>query len=329
MTRVLVTGGAGYVGSHAAKALAAAGVQPVVFDSLESGRRDFVRWGPLIEGNVLDKVALVAAMQEHTPAAILHFAGRIEVGESVVRPDLHYRTNLIGTHTVLEAMRETGVRAIVFSSTAAVYGKPAMVPTGEDAPIQPMNPYGQSKAAAEAMLRDYGAAFGIGWLALRYFNAAGADPDGELGEQHEPETHAIPLAIRAAQGTGFFRVFGNDYDTPDGTALRDYVHVSDLADAHVAGLRHLLRGGVSSALNLGGETARSVRDVIRAVEAVGGRRVPTEDSPRRAGDPPCLLADNTRAREVLGWRPARSDLGGIVRSAWRWHSQAHKQVLPA
>ncbi len=321
MTRVLVTGGAGYVGSHTAKALAASGIVPIVYDSLEAGRSDFVRWGPLVRGDVLDRAALVAAIRAHAPAAILHFAGRIAVGESVVRPDLHYRTNVGGTLAILEAMRETDVRTIIFSSSAAVYGTPTTVPIREDSAITPLSPYGHSKATAEVMIRDFSAAFGLQWLALRYFNAAGADPDGELGEQHEPETHAVPLAILAAMGHGTFRVFGNDYATPDGTALRDYVHVSDLADAHVLGLRHLNQGGASAAVNLGGERARSVREIITAVESFSGRRVPISDCARRPGDPPELLADIGVARRLLRWRPTRSDLSVIVETAWQWHAR--------
>lgn len=322
MSRVLVTGGAGYVGSHTSKALSRAGLTPVVFDNLSGGRPDFVRWGPLERGDIMDAAALDAAIEHHHPTAVLHFAGRIEAGESVLHPDVFYAVNVQGTLNVLAAMRRHSIRTLVFSSSAAVYGAPQHVPIDESAAIAPTSPYGHSKAMSETMIRDFAAAFGIRYIALRYFNAAGADEDAELGESHHPETHALPLAIAAARGGAPFRMHGTDYPTPDGTAIRDYVHVADLADAHVAALRHLDSGGESQALNLGAEHGISVRRLVAAVTAAGGTAVPCIEGPRRAGDPPLLQADSHRAREVLGWRAHRSSLDNIVKTAWRWHASA-------
>src|ERR1051325_9123184 len=249
---ILVTGGAGYVGSHACKALAGAGYRPVVYDSLSRGHRGAVKWGPLVEGNLHDRDRLVTAMRSHRVEAVMHFAAFAYVGESVTCPELYYRNNVVGTLSLLDAMREAGVATIVFSSTCAVYGIPETVPIRETTAKAPLNPYGETKVAIERALHWYGAAHGLRYAALRYFNAAGADPDGEIGENHDPETHLIPLVLRAALGTGdTLRIFGTDYPTRDGTAIRDYIHVTDLADAHVRALRHLGEGGESIELNLG------------------------------------------------------------------------------
>lgn len=323
---ILVTGGAGYVGSHAAKALAAAGYVPVTVDNLSRGHRWAVRWGPLEEGDLLDRAFLEGVMAKWRPDAVLHFAGLIAVGESVAAPDLYYRNNVTGSLNLLEAMHRFQIDRIVFSSTAAVYGAPDSVPIPETAPCRPVNPYGTGKAMVEAMLRDFGAAYGLRSIALRYFNAAGADADGDTGEAHDPETHLIPLALDAALGNGGrLQVHGDDYPTPDRTCVRDYIHVADLADAHILALGALDRApaGTGDAYNLGTGRGASVREVLAAVERVTGRSVPHAFGPRRPGDAPELVADPARAREALGWTPSRSDLDGIVRTAWHW-TRRHK-----
>ncbi|MBB3268227.1 UDP-arabinose 4-epimerase [Azospirillum sp. OGB3] len=324
MTAVLVTGGAGYVGSHACKALAAAGFLPVTFDSLEHGRRDAVRWGPLLQGDLADRAALDRAFAEHQPVAVLHFAAYAYVGESVAKPLRYYRNNVAGTLTLLEAMAAAEVGMLVFSSTCATYGAPRVTPIPEDHPQQPVNPYGASKLMVERMIMDVGAASGLRAVILRYFNAAGADPEGEIGENHDPETHLIPLALDAALGRiPHLTVNGDDYDTPDGTCVRDYIHVSDLADAHVRALRHLLDGGDSVALNLGNGQGFSIRQVADAAERVTGRRVPLTVGPRRPGDPPVLVGDARKARALLKWRPQRDDLDVQIADAWRWRQREY------
>jgi len=319
---IFVTGGAGYVGAHCCKAFAAAGWRVVTFDNLGQGWRDFVRWGQLIEGDILDPIGLQAAMAEVKPDAVAHFAALISVGDSVTDPASYYRNNSIGAFNLLEAMRTTGVDKIIFSSTAATYGVPRMDPIPEDHPQQPINPYGWSKLFVERMLHDYDAAYGLRSVALRYFNAAGADPDGEIGERHEPETHLIPLAARGALRDDYaFTIFGTDFDTRDGTCVRDYVHVADLGRAHAAALNYLFDGGASAAFNLGTGTGTTVKEVADAVERVSGRPLPRRYGPRRAGDPPVLVASNARAREVLGWTPQQSGIDEIVRTAWAWHTK--------
>jgi UDP-arabinose 4-epimerase len=326
MSRILVTGGAGYVGSHSCKALAEAGFEPVVFDDLSMGHEEAVRWGPLIRGDMRDADAVRAAMRQTRPEAVLHFAARALVGESAAHPERYYAVNVGGTLNLLEAMQAAEVRAIVFSSTCAVYGEPERVPIVEDTTIRPVSPYGATKAVCERMMDDFERAHAIGSARLRYFNAAGADPRAEIGEWHEPETHLIPLVLDAAIGRRpAISVLGTDYPTPDGTALRDYVHVMDLAAAHVAALRHLLGGGASVALNLGSGRAASVREVIAAVEAATGRSVKVEEAPRRAGDAPVLVADPGRAEALLNWR-ARADLPEIVEDAWRWHRRLAEKL---
>jgi UDP-arabinose 4-epimerase len=320
VTKILVTGGAGYVGSHACKTLARSGYDPVVYDNLSRGHRDFVRWGPLEEGDLLDGDRLCDVIKRHRPAAVMHFAALAYVGESVREPGVYYRNNVLGSLSLLESMMSCGVAQMVFSSTCAVYGAPAHIPITEAAPLEPINPYGRTKLTVESMLSDFDSAHGLKAASLRYFNAAGADPEAEIGERHQPETHAMPLAISGALGTGPpFRLFGSDYDTPDGTAIRDYIHVNDLASAHVAALDYLLKGGDTTAVNLGTGRGTSVREVIDSVERVTGRRVALKNSPRRPGDPPVLVADASRARSLFQWTPAFTSIDAVVETAVRWH----------
>ena len=324
-TTVLVTGGAGYVGSHCCKALAAAGFLPVTYDNLSRGHRWAVNWGPLEEGDILDRARLDAAIARHKPTAVLHFAALTYVGESTTDPALYYRVNTTGALTILEAMKAAAVPCFVFSSTAATYGVPQSSPMAESHPQAPINPYGESKLMVEHMLRDFGAAYGLRSTPLRYFNAAGADGEAKIGEDHDPETHLIPLVLDAAAGRrADIAVFGEDYATPDGTCVRDYVHVADLADAHVLALRRLLDGGESQAFNLGNGNGFSVREVIAAAGRVTGRPIPVRRGERRAGDPPVLVADSSRAKSVLGWKPTRAALDVQIADAWRWH-QRHFQ----
>lgn len=320
MSTVLVTGGAGYIGSHAVKALRAAGHAVVVYDNLSAGHRAAVRGLPLVEGDVRETARLEAALRQHGVSAVMHFAGLLSVEESVREPARYYDHNVRGGLSVLDAMRGAGVDRLVLSSTCAVYGNPVATPIGEDHPTEPINAYGSSKLAVERALRDYGRAYGLQSIALRYFNAAGADPDGDLGEDHDPEIHLIPRALDAARGGAPLRVFGDDYPTPDGTCQRDYVHVADIADAHVRALDAPAPGG-ARVYNLGTGTPHSVRDVIRSVERVTGRRVPADPAPRRAGDPPVLFAAAGRIERDLDWRPAHTALDDIVATAWRWHER--------
>jgi len=319
---ILVTGGAGYIGSHACKALAAAGFLPVVLDNLSYGHQDAVRWGPFERGDIADRPRLDEVLAKHKPVAVMHFAAFAYVGESVTDPGKYYRNNTAGTLTLLEAMRDHGINAMVFSSTCATYGTPDKVRIVESEAQTPINPYGMSKLMVEAMLRDFGTAHGLKSIALRYFNAAGADPDGEIGERHDPETHLIPLALDAVTGNGRpLTVFGEDYPTADGTCIRDYIHVTDLAEAHVAALRALLGGADSNAYNLGTGNGFSVRQVMDAVESATGRAVPHSVGPRRPGDPAALVADPSAANRDLGWQPRLSDLDSIVATAWAWHQK--------
>ncbi len=288
--RVLVTGGAGYIGSHTCKALAEAGHTPIVYDNLRTGHAWAVKWGPLEHGDINDLPCLSDAMRRHRPDAVINFAALAYVGESVARPDFYYHANVTGMNTLLQAMRLHDVKAIVLSSSCATYGVPARVPIGEDTPQNPINPYGRSKRMAEEIMRDVCAAYGLGGIALRYFNAAGADHDGELGEEHEPETHLIPLVLQAAAGRRpQVSIFGTDYDTPDGTCIRDYVHVTDLASAHVAALSKCQPGGFS-AFNLGTGRGSSIAEVVACARAVTGKAIAAQEGPRRPGDPPVLVA---------------------------------------
>ncbi len=322
MKTIFVTGGAGYVGSHCCKAFAKAGWSVVVYDNLSRGWRDMVRWGPLVEGDILDRAALEAAIRQAKPDVLAHFAALTYVGESVEDPALYYRNNALGSFNILEAMRAAGVAKLIFSSTAATYGVPHQTPMPEDHPQQPINPYGWSKLFVERMMADYAAAYGLKFAALRYFNAAGADPDGEVGERHVPETHVIPLAARGALRSDYeFTIFGDDFDTRDGTCVRDYIHVADLGRAHAAAADYLLNGGEAGFFNLGTGEGTTVKEIADAIEAVSGRPLPRSIGPRRAGDPPVLVASNARARAVLGWMPTQSSIDEIVQSAWRWAEQ--------
>jgi UDP-glucose-4-epimerase GalE len=316
---VLVTGGAGYIGSHAAKALSRAGYRVVVFDSLRAGHREAVQYGDLVQGDIADVGAVRAALRAHDAFAVMHFAAFLDVGESVRDPLRYYRNNVVGALGVLEAMVAESVRYFVFSSTCATYGEPIETPIPETHPQQPINAYGDSKLAIERALPHVERAHALRWVALRYFNAAGADPDGEIGEDHSPEIHVIPRAIHAATGAMSLEVFGDDYPTPDGTCLRDYVHVSDLADAHVRALEAIVETGRSGAYNLGTGHPHSVREVIDTVTRVTGRPVPWTLAPRRPGDPAILYAAAHKAQAELHWKPRFPELDSIVRTAWDWH----------
>ncbi len=319
---ILVTGGAGYVGAHACKALSQAGYRPVVYDNLVYGHEAAVRWGPFEQGDIADRARLDAVFERHQPAAVMHFAAFAYVGESVTDPGKYYRNNVCGTLTLLEAMLAHGVDKLVFSSTCATYGEPETVPITESEPQSPINPYGKSKLMVEQVLADFEAAHGLRSASLRYFNAAGASPDGEIGECHDPETHLIPLALDAAAGRGpELTLFGDDYPTPDGTCIRDYIHVGDLAEAHVRALGHLQEGKPTRAFNLGTGLGVSVREILGAVERVTGKAVPLRVGPRRPGDPPVLVADASRAQSELGWTTRLSDIDTIVETAWKWQQR--------
>lgn len=320
---VLIAGGAGYIGSHAAKSLRAAGHNPVVFDNLSTGHEHAVKWGPLVRGDIRDPHAVRSALREHRPDLVMHFAARIEVGEGERAPAEFYDNNVAGSLNLIRVMLEEGVRSLVFSSTCAIYGDPERLPLTEDMPKRPVSVYGRTKLMVEQMLEDIARAEDFRFAALRYFNASGADPEGEIGEEHEPETHLIPNALKAAVGLGgAMRLFGNDYPTPDGTNVRDFVHVSDLADAHSLAADHLVEGGGNLQLNLGVGKGVTVLEVLRAVERATGRPVPFEIAPRRAGDAVSLYADTARVSSTLAWRPHRSDLDTIVSSAWRFHRKS-------
>ena len=320
---VLVTGGAGYVGSHCCKALAFAGFRPIVYDNLSTGHDWAVKWGPLETGDVLDRARLDEVIAKHKPVAALHFAALSQVGESMTQPARYWRVNVAGSLTLLEALIAAEVKCFVFSSTAAIFGIPDRVPIIEDQLHAPINPYGQSKLAVEHILKDFTAAYGLRATALRYFNAAGADAESEIGEDHSPESHLIPLVLDAAAGRRpDIAMFGEDYPTPDGTCLRDYIHVADLADAHVLALKRLLGGGETRFFNLGNGNGFSVREVIATAKQVTGRDFAVRVAARRAGDPPSLVADATQAKATLGWAPQRAALQVQIADAWRWH-QSH------
>ena len=324
MTNVLVVGGAGYIGSHTCLNLAERGFTPVVYDNLSNGHAEFVKWGPLEHGDIRDRQRLAAVIETYRPQAIVHFAALIEVGESVKAPAAFFDNNVAGTLSLLLAAQQAGIDKLVFSSTCATYGLPVDVPMRETHPQNPINPYGRSKLIVEQMLADLDRHQGFRSVVLRYFNAAGADPEGRIGERHSPETHAVPLAIEAALGRrAGFSVFGTDYDTRDGTCVRDFIHVCDLADAHGRAVEHLLKGGDSVALNLGTGTGTTVRELLAAGAHQSGKPFPVRYEGRRAGDAPVLVADNAQARDVLGWSP-RHDLESIVASAWNWHAGADR-----
>ncbi|MBY4608608.1 UDP-glucose 4-epimerase GalE [Rhizobium sp. 9T] len=313
---ILVTGGAGFIGSHICKALSRAGMIPVTYDNLSTGHADSVRWGPLIRGELGDAVALRRTMAEFSPDCVIHCGANAYVGESVEMPRKYYRNNVVGSLTLLEACLDQDIDRIVFSSSCATYGVPASLPIREETPQQPVNPYGRTKLIFEMALEDFAAAYGIRFAALRYFNAAGADPDGELAERHEPETHLIPRALLAAAGRlERLDIFGTDYSTADGTCVRDYIHVSDLAQAHLAAVNHLMAGGGSLSVNLGSGRGTSVREILAAIHRTTGREVPVRYRSRRAGDPPILFANTARAKAELGFAPALSDIDTIIRTA--------------
>jgi UDP-arabinose 4-epimerase len=320
---VLVTGGAGYIGSHTAKELAGAGYRVIVYDNLSRGHRWAVKWGPLEQGDLHDRERLERVLADNNIEAVLHFAGLIAVGESMQFPEIYFHNNVGGTLILLDAMRARGVKKIVFSSTAGIYGIPEVVPIQETAPTAPVSPYGDSKLMVEKILAWEGICHGLSWTALRYFNAAGCDAEGETGEDHAPETHLIPCLLEAAQGLrDACPLFGFDYPTPDGTCIRDYVHVTDLARAHVQALQYLESGGGGAAFNLGTGSGFSVQEILAAAERTIGRPVPVIREPRRPGDAPALVAAPGRARQVLGWTPTHSSLDNILETAWRW--QRHK-----
>jgi len=320
MPRVVVTGGAGYIGSHTLRALQSAGYEAVVFDSLVKGHREAVGSLPLVVGDIADAGALDRLFGEYQPEAVVHFAAFIEAGESVIDPAKYFRNNTAGTLTLLEAMHRNGVRQIVFSSTAAVYGEPVNIPIREEDPKLPTNAYGLSKLMVEEMLDWFHRSYGLRSVSLRYFNAAGDDPSGEIGEDHDPETHLIPLILQVPLGKREkIMIFGDDYDTPDGTCIRDYIHVADLASAHVAALRALEGGLERDAFNVGNGAGFSVREVIETARQVTGHPIPAEVRPRRAGDPARLVASSDKARRVLGWQPRMPELRAILETAWNWH----------
>jgi UDP-arabinose 4-epimerase len=324
MMRVLVTGGAGYVGSHTCKLLASKGIEPVTFDSLKNGHEEAVRWGPLVAGDIRDKIAICETIERHRIEAVFHFAALAYVGESVSQPERYYDVNVAGTLALLEAMRETSVTRIVFSSSCATYGIPDKMPIDEGQRQLPINPYGRTKLVGEQMLADYSTAFDFRYAALRYFNAAGCDPEGLLFERHEPEPHLIPRALLAASGFGPpLQIHGTDYDTRDGTAIRDYVHVSDLAEAHWLAFDRLSAGAGPIILNLGTGQGYSVKEVVDMVERVTGLSVPATRGPRRPGDPPVLIASTALATKVLGFSAKYSDLETIVRTAWQGITTIH------
>lgn len=320
--RLLVVGGCGYIGSHMVKRLLEEGAEVVVLDDLSGGHRDALLGGELVLGRCGDAALLDALFSAQRFDGVLHFASFIQVGESVKEPAKYYRNNVGETLVLLERMAAHGVGHFIFSSTAAVFGEPQRIPIGEDHPRAPINPYGHSKAMVEQMLMDFDHAYGLRSVALRYFNAAGADPQGRIGERHEPETHLIPLTLQAVLGRRpSLSVFGRDYETPDGTCIRDYIHVEDLADAHLLALEYLWSGGKSTAFNLGNGAGFSVQEVLDAVARVTGKSVPAQDALRRAGDPARLVADASRARSVLHWRPRYPELDVIVRHAWQWEQK--------
>ena len=317
--KVLVTGGAGYIGSHTVRRLVQEGHEPIVYDNLCEGHRAAVGDCPLVEGDVADLDLLTATMRDARTEAVVHFAAFRSVGESVEQPAKYFRNNVANSITLLDAMLEAGVGRIVFSSTAAVYGEPDTCPIDEDHPKNPVNPYGRTKLQVEEMLAEYAAAYGLGSAALRYFNAAGAAPAGDIGEDHDPEAHLIPIVLQVALGQRErVQIYGTDYATPDGTCVRDYIHVDDLADAHILAMEQI-QPGLAKAYNLGNGTGYSVREVIERARVIAGHAIPAEEAPRRAGDPPTLVASSVRATDELGWRPRLASLDQIIETAWKWH----------
>jgi UDP-glucose 4-epimerase len=325
---ILVTGGAGYIGSHTVLALLQAGYEVIILDNLVYGHRDLVEkvlQVELIEGDTGDRPLLDNLFSTRNIAAVMHFSAYAYVGESVTDPAKYYRNNVVGTLTLLEAMLAASIKKFVFSSTCATYGVPETVPIPEDHPQNPINPYGATKLMVERILSDFHTAYDFKSVRFRYFNAAGADPNGRLGEDHNPETHLIPLVLQTALGKReFISIFGTDYPTPDGTCIRDYIHVNDLADAHVLGLKYLLDGGDSEVFNLGNGNGFSVREVIETAKLVTGREIPIKECDRRPGDPPSLIGSGEKARKILNWQPQYSSLKDILVHSWQWHQQRHK-----
>lgn len=319
--KVLVTGGAGYIGSHACKLLSQNGFDPIVYDNLSRGNEWAVKWGPLEVGDILDTENLSRVIKKYKPVAVMHFAAFAYVGESVTNPTIYYKNNVAGTISILEAMIENDLRKFIFSSTCATYGNPEQIPITETHPQNPINPYGRSKLMIESILKDYSDAGQMDYVSLRYFNAAGADLDGEIGENHDPEPHLIPLILFNALGKrDNIKIFGTDYPTPDGTCIRDYIHVSDLGSAHLKAMDYLLKGGNSVALNLGNKKGYSIKDVIYAVEKVTGKKINVVEDSRREGDPSELVGDYTLAHSTIGWKPEFS-MDKIIESAWNWHKK--------
>lgn len=319
---ILVVGGAGYIGSHMVLDLLRADYPVVTLDNLSRGHRDLLPGGDFVEGDLGNPADLQQVFARYPVKAVMHFAAHSQVGESVEQPLMYYRNNVANTISLLEAMQAAGIKHFIFSSTAAVYGEPEQVPITEDHPRNPTNPYGATKLAVERLLADLSPASGLTWSVLRYFNAAGADASGSIGERHEPETHLIPLVLQVATGQrDGIRIFGDDYPTPDGTCLRDYVHVSDLTRAHLLALEALLAGGGNSTYNLGNSTGYSVRQVIEVARTITGQPIPADIAPRRAGDPAVLVADSSRIRARLGWQPAYENIDAIIRTAWAWHQR--------
>jgi UDP-glucose 4-epimerase len=317
--RVMVTGGAGYIGSHMVKMLIEHEVDVVVFDNLSSGNTTIASDVPLVQADINNRSDVVRALKEHRVDAVMHFASLIQVGESICKPQDYYQTNLCGTLNLLSAMRETNVQRLIFSSTAAIFGEPRYTPLDEEHPTEPINPYGFSKLAAERALADFYRAYDISSVSLRYFNAAGAHPSGEIGECHHPETHLIPLVLKVALSRdAYITVFGSDYPTPDGTCIRDYVHVVDLCRAHLLALEYIKRESGSFAYNLGNQTGFSVKQIIQTAERITGKKIPIKAGPRRKGDPAILIADSAKAIDELGWRPIYQDIDTILSHAWAW-----------
>lgn len=326
MDSIIVLGGAGYIGSQACKTLAAAGIQPVTYDNLSLGNEFAVRYGPLVRGDLLDTALLAETIRRYNATCVMHFAALASVSDSVADPASYYGNNVAGTLSVLEAMRAAECKSLVFSSTCAIYGQPETVPIDEACTKNPINPYGRSKLICEQMLSDYSAAYGLRSIALRYFNAVGADFDGEIGEFREHETHIIPRAMMYLLGhLDEFVIYGSDFPTPDGTAIRDYIHVVDLAAAHLSAAQLLADGHPGGAYNLGQGTGYSVRQILTAIEDITGRKLPSVTGERRPGDPAILVADATNARKALGFTPRHSSLQDIIGSAWNWHQKAHPQ----
>ncbi len=320
--KVLVTGGAGYIGAHAVRELKKVGYEVVIFDNLIYGHRELAQGERLIVGELENGELLREVFAEHRVEAVMHFAAFAYVGESVENPAKYYRNNVVATLNLLDVMREAKVNRFIFSSTCATYGEPKEVPIPESHPQQPINPYGASKVMVERILQDYSNAFGLKYVALRYFNAAGADESGEIGEDHNPETHLIPLVLDAALGRrNHITIYGTDYETPDGTCIRDYIHVSDLADAHVLGLKYLENGGASDVFNLGNGNGFSVREVIETARRITGKEIRVVEGARRAGDPAKLIGSAEKAKQVLGWKPKFNQLETIIATAWKWHQK--------